>query len=154
MRKLFTIILLLAATFAASVGVCDNRLVFILCDPKTPVNVRISPDNRATVVGRLDFGDYAESDGKQKNGFVHVFAGDAGDGWIHSGYVVEDPPERVNARGSVTANGRVMSRNRIDGKRKQWLEVGDEVRVYALSEEWAVTSKGYIKTQYLEVWYE
>lgn len=82
MRKLIAIILLLTAISAASAGVCDNRLVFILCDPKTPVNVRISPDNRATVVGRLDFGDYAESDGKQKNGFVHVFAGDAGDGWM------------------------------------------------------------------------
>jgi hypothetical protein len=26
--------------------------------------------------------------------------------------------------------------------------------VYAISDEWAYTSKGYIRTKYLEVWYE
>jgi hypothetical protein len=68
--------------------------------------------------------------------------------------VVEDQPEKVTARASVAANGRVMSYRRIGGRRYHWLNVGDEVKVLALSDEWAVTNKGYVRTKYLEVWYE
>lgn len=154
MKRFIALIMLIAAIMAAFSGMCEDYRIFILCDPKTPVNVRISPKRGAKITGRFDFGDWVETDGKEKNGYVHVYAGDAGEGWICSGYVVDDQPEKVKAMASVAATGRVMSYKRIGGKRKYWLEVGDEVKVYAMSDEWAVTSKGYIRTKYLEVWYE
>ena len=81
--------------------------------------------------------------------------GETGEGWICSGYVVEDEPQKTErTRAVVAATGRVMSYRRIGGARNGWLNIGDELTVYALSEEWAVTNKGYIRTKYLEVWYE
>jgi len=47
-----------------------------------------------------------------------------------------------------------MARRNIRGKRTAWLAVCSEVRVYARSEEWAVTSRGFVRMEYLEVWYE
>lgn len=154
MKRFVALVLLIAAITAAFSGLCEDHRVFILCDPKTPVNVRIKPKMGTKITGRFDFGDWVETDGKEKNGFIHVYAGDAGEGWIHTGYVVEDQPEKVTARASVAANGRVMSYRRIGGRRYHWLNVGDEVKVLALSDEWAVTNKGYVRTKYLEVWYE
>lgn len=154
MKRFIALMLLLAVVMADSSAAFADSLIFILCDPKTPVNVRRSPGKGTKITGQLDFGDWVETDGEEKNGFIHVYAGDAGEGWIHSGYVVTDKPERVKARASVTATGRVKTYNRIGGKRSHWLDVGDEVKVLAMSEEWAVTNKGYIRTKYLEVWYE
>lgn len=154
MKKVITIIVLFAVILAAFSAALADSWVFILCDPKTPVNVRRSPKMGTKITGQLDFGDNVETDGEERNGFLHVYAGDAGEGWICSGYVVEDKPERVKARACIAATGRVKSYSRIGGKKRNWLDVGDEVKVYALSDEWAFTSKGYIRTKYLEVWYE
>lgn len=154
MKRFIALIMLIAAIMAAFSAAFADSLIFILCDPKTPVNVRRSPKMGTKITGQLDFGDCVETDGEEKNGFIHVYAGDAGEGWIHSGYVVSDQPEKVKARACIAATGRVMSYKRIGGKRRNWLEIGDEVKVIALSDEWAVTSKGYIRTKYLEVWYE
>lgn len=155
MRRLIALLLLIIAMAAAFNGLCEDSLVFILCDPKTPVNVRISPKTGATkITGRMDFGDWVETDGKKKNGFLHVYAGDAGEGWIHTGYIVEDQPQRVTARASISANGRVKGYHRIGSKKFRWLNIGDEVRVYGMSDDWAFTNKGYVRTKYLEVWYE
>lgn len=155
MKRAIALIILLTALFATSCGLCDDYPVFILCNPKTPVNVRMAPKKGTSIVGRLDFGDCVETDGVKRNGFLHVYAGDGGDGWIHAGYVVEDQPEKTErAYASVAASGRVLTYKRIGGKRNKWLNIGDELKVYALSEEWAVTNKGYVRTKYLEVWYE
>jgi hypothetical protein len=153
-KRAVAIIMLIAVIMAAFSTVLADSRVFILCDPETPVNVRIKPKMGTKITGQLDFGDWVETDGEEKNGFIHVYAGDAGEGWIHTGYVVDDQPQKVKARASVAATGRVKSYKRIGGKRRNWLEVGDEVKVIAMSEEWAFTSKGYIRTKYLEVWYE
>lgn len=148
------ILILLSACYLAG---AEDRTMYILCDPKTEnhVAIRRSPRKTAEETGRLECGDYVITDGKTKNGYLHVLGvTEYGEGWVFKGYVVDDPPviERCNA--SITASGRVMARRYIGGKRAGWLKVCDEVKVYAMSEEWSVTSRGYIRTKYLEVWHE
>lgn len=156
MKKLLSIILCLTVIIGVSTGLCDTYEVFVFCNPKTPVNVRRSPKKGAKETGRLDFGDSVMTDGKTRNGFLHVLdITEDGEGWIFAGYVVNDEPEVLdNAWAYIGATGRVISYRWIDGMKNGWVRVCEQVRVYAISDEWAYTSKGYIRTKYLEVWYE
>ena len=94
------------------------------------------------------------TDGKTRNGFLHIYGvTEYGEGWVHTGYVVDDAPIIETCYATVAATGRVKARRYIGGKRSSWVSVCTDVRVFARSEEWAVTSKGYIPMRYLEVWY-
>ena len=156
MKRVIAFIFCLTAIFAAFSALADEYRVFILCNPKTPVNVRRSPKKGDNISGRLEFGESVITDGMEKNGFLHIIGiTEDGEGWIFAGYTVEDQPVKLEgARASIAAPGRVMSYRWINGKQNGWLKMLEEVDVYAWSEEWAVTSKGYIRTKYLEVWYE
>lgn len=156
MKRATAIIVLITVVFALLSAFAEDRQVFILCDPETPVNVRRTPKKGAEVSGRLDFGDEVETDGLIRNGYLHVIGiTEDGEGWIFAGYVVDDPPVKLErAMATVASNGRVMAHRWIGGKRKCWLKVETDLRVYAISDEWAVTEKGYVRTEYLEVWYE
>lgn len=156
MKRTLTLILCLASIFACFTAIADEYKVFILCNPKTPVIVRKTPSKGASETGRLDFGDDVWTDGKKKNGYLHVIGiTEAGEGWVFAGNTITDQPEKLTrAWANVAATGRVMTYRWINGKRNGWVKIGSEVKVYAISEEWAVTSKGYIRTKYLEVWYE
>lgn len=156
MRRMIAVILCLAVIFGVLTAFADDYSVFILCNPKTPVNVRRSPKKGNNVSGRLDFGDSVMTDGEKRNGYLHVLGvTEDGEGWIFAGYVIEDEPEKMEqTRANVAASGRVMSYRWIDGKRNGWVKVGTDLRVLAISDEWAVTDRGYIRTEYLEVWHE
>ena len=156
MKRLISIILLLTLISGCLTALSEETWVFILCNPKTPVNIRKSPKNGGEKIGRLDFGDSVKTDGKKKNGFLHVVdITEEGQGWIFAGYVVKDQPVKCEkTRANIAATGRVMSYRWIGGRKNCWLHICDEVQVLAMSEEWAVTNKGYIRTKYLEVWYE
>ena len=156
MKRIFACIMLLSLIFACFTAFADEYEVFILCNPKTPVNVREKPKKGGAESGRLDFGDSVWTDGRKRNGYLHVIGiTEAGEGWIFAGYAIDDQPEKLTgARANVAATGRVMSYRWINGKRNGWVDVGTEVTVYAISDEWAVTNKGYIRMKYLEVWYE
>lgn len=155
MKKAVAIIILFAAILGVISASADGNMVFILCNPESHVNVRKTPENDGIEIGRLDFGDGVQTDGRIRNGFLHVTGiTEAGDGWIFTGYVVNDQPEKVNAWATVTASGRVMAYRWINGRKNGWVKVCTDIRVLAISEEWSVTSRGYIRTEYLEVWYE
>ena len=156
MKRTFAVILLLTLIIACFTAVADESRVFIFCNPETPVNVRRSPKTGAKISGRLDFGDEVITDGVIKNGFLHIYGiTEDGEGWIFAGYTVQDQPDKLDkAWANVAASGRVMSYRWVDGKKNKWVKVGTDIRVYAVCEEWAVTEKGYIRTEYLEVWYE
>ena len=66
---------------------------------------------------------------------------------------MDDPPVIEKCGATVAASGRVMSYSRIGGRKNGWVNVCTDVKVYARSDEWAVTSKGFIRMKYLEVWY-
>ena len=156
MKKLIATVLLLTALFACFTALADEYKVFILCNPKTPVIVRETPKKGAKETGRLDFGDEVWTDGRKRNGYLHVLGiTEAGDGWVFAGNTILDRPEKLEgARANIAATGRVMTYRWVNGKKNGWLQICDEVKVYAISEEWAVTNKGYIKMKYLEVWFE
>ena len=156
MKRFFACVTLLTLLFAYFTAVADEYRVFILCNPKTPVIVRETPKKGSAETGRLDFGDSVMTDGKKKNGYLHVIGiTEASNGWIFAGNTIQDQPEKVDgARANVAATGRVMTYRWVNGKRNRWIEVGTQVTVYAVSDEWAVTSKGYIRIKYLEIWYE
>lgn len=156
MKKIICIILCLAAFLTCFSAFGEEERVFILCNPKTSVNVRRTPKKGAEVTGRLEFGDWVDTDFKKKNGFLHVYGiTEDGEGWIFAGYVVEDEPVKLEkAWASIGANGRVRTYRWVNGRKNGWVKVCDQVKVYGMSAEWAVTDHGYIRTKYLEVWYE
>ena len=156
MKKLLAVIVVLTALFACFTAFADEYKVFILCNPKTPVIVRETPKKGAKETGRLDFGDDVWTDGRKKNGYLHVIGiTEAGEGWVFAGNTVKDRPEQLTgARANIAATGRVMSYRWVNGKKNGWLQICDEVKVYAISEEWAVTNKGYIRMKFLEVWFK
>ena len=112
----------------------------------------LRPSRKATEVGQLDPGDEVEIDGRTKDGFAHIVS--PIDGWVWAGNIVFSKPEKVERSAFVTANKRLAARRWGDGPQvdeKPWLICGSEVTVYWMSDEWAVTSRGYLKSEFLEV---
>lgn len=131
----------------------DEDVYFIICNPTAIVNVRRMPNTHSEIVGCKYFGDKVITDGKEKNGFVHItnlFSEDT-EGWVFKGLLVEDKPEAVEELAVIQADGRVAARKYANGKIKKWLQVGTEVKVYAISEVWCVTNYGYVKTEFIEI---
>ena len=143
--------LLLAVILLFSTAVAESR--WVLCSDY--VNIRRSPYKESMEVGRLDAGDEFETDGKIRNGFIRVLGvGEDDDGWIFAGYTSEDRPENVDGRYVCVAKVRAACRRWADGPRIKgktgWIYNGTNVRVYWMAGTWSVTSRGYIKTEWLE----
>lgn len=156
MHKAALIIMALLFLTICWMAGAEETTKYILCNPKQDnhVAIRRSPRKGAEETGRLQCGDYILTDGMKKNGYVHIIGmTEYGEGWVHKGYVVNDKPVIEQCNASIAATGRVMSFRRIGKEKNGYLDVGTDVKVYARSEEWAVTNKGYIRTKYLEVWY-
>lgn len=157
MHKLALIIILLLLVMICYFAGAEDETKYILCNPKptSHVAIRRSPKHKAEEIGRLDCGDWFITDGKTRNGYLHLIGlTEYGEGWVHMGYVVDDKPVIEKCNGTISASGRVKARKHINGTKNCWLAVGDDIRVFARSEEWAVTNKGFIRTEFLEVWYD
>ena len=103
----------------------------------------------------MECGWHAETEGKTKNGYLYIsMSNEDGYGWIYKGYVVYSEPVIITFETNIYAKGRVACWRSIGGTRRCWAKPGDVVVVYAVSEEWAVTNKGFIKTKYLGVNYD
>ena len=127
---------------------------WILCQPDSFVNARMNPKKKSIEIGRLECGDKIYTDGKVKNGFLHVYglSFEVGEGWVHKGYVVYDEPYKpVFQDTTVNANGRVKARKTINGQKRCWLKDGQSIKVYYVSNEWCVTNKGFVKTEYIDI---
>lgn len=123
---------------------------WILC--KDYVLIRMWPSKRATEVGQLDPCDEIEIDGKTKDGFAHIVA--PVDGWVWAGNIVFSEPEQIGSLAFVTAKTRLACRRWVDGPQvesRPWVINGSEVRVFYMCDEWAVTSRGYVRSEWLEV---
>lgn len=123
---------------------------WILC--KDYVMIRMWPSKRATEVGQLDPCDEIEIDGKTKDGFAHIVA--PVDGWVWAGNIVFSEPEQIGSLAFVTAKNRLACRRWVDGPQvesRPWVINGSEVRVFYMCDEWAVTSRGYVRSEWLEV---
>ena len=132
-----------------SIGIAEGK--YVLCMDR--VNIRMGASSRSDQVGWLEPGDIVYPDGRKRNGFIHceIPQIEAGEGWIHQGYLVEEKPERINCSGTVTGNGKVKARKYVDGKRTRWLKPGGELRVYWWTDEWCLTSCGYVRSEFIEL---
>ena len=153
-RWLFAILILVFLSLCYIAG-AEDKTVYILCDPAVTnhVNIRRSPRKDAEEIGRLDCGDSFVTDGKVKNGYMHVIGmTEYGEGWVNKGYVVTDKPVIEDCNATVAATGRVKTRWNVNGRKRGWLDVCTDIKIFAHSSEWAVTSEGYVQMKYLELW--
>lgn len=130
----------------------EGRNCWVLCMPDGYVNLREKPKRNGETFGAATCGSNMLTDEKVRNGFLHVYdlSAEEPEGWISVRYIVYDEPEQVMREMRINSQGRVACRKWIGGKITGWAKDGDAVEVYWMSEEWAVTNRGYIMTEFLE----
>lgn len=127
---------------------------WILCNPNSYVCVRAKPSGRGEIIGRFDAGDKIEVTDKKKNGFIKCInlSLEQEEGWICYGYVVYDEPYVPHFTETyIKSEGRVAARKTVNGDRRCWLKNNAKIKVYLASDEWCITNKGYIKTEFVEL---
>lgn len=114
--------------------------------------VREGPKKSWAATGELEPGTMVWTDGKVRNGYIHLvnLANESGDGWVKKVYLIDEEPYRMDREGTVISKGRLSARRTIGGERRAWLKPRSTVTVYWMTDEWCVTNKGYVMTKYLE----
>lgn len=149
MALLMTLLMIVAYMLMTRAYAEEEDTVWVVCNPESYVNIREQPRKTAHKAGFAYCGDDFRTDGKTKNGFIHVFAGtEMGDGWISKDFIVYCEPEKVDEVWQVESNGRVAVRSTVGGKRTMWVKPGDHIRVYYLADV-AVTNLGFVSAEYL-----
>lgn len=131
----------------------EGTTCYVFCDPDSFVTIRSEPKRKSVEVGGATFGSELKTDGKIRDGYLHVYelAAEEDDGWISTGYVVYDPPKVTSYKALVVSNGRLTARKSIGGKMKKMLRPMTEVKVFCESDEWCLTNYGYVMTEFLEL---
>ena len=129
---------------------------WVMCKPVEGnyVSIRRTPSRRSTEVGRLECGDWFETDSTDSDGWIRVYGiGEYGEGWIYCGYVVTEEPQMIGKQYRVASNGRVIIRKWMNGPKvdgKGYLVNGSTVQVFCIADGWAMTNRGYIMAEFLE----
>lgn len=136
-----------------SVSFADELITaYVLCQPNDYINVRMNPSRHSMIVGYAEVAYSFLTDMVTRNGFVKCYGiGEMGEGWIHKGYVVYDEPVEVNKNGYSISKAKLAARKCIGGKVRKWLHNLDGFKVYWMSDEWCVTSRGFVKTEFVEL---
>ena len=126
---------------------------WIMCKPGSYVTIREKPDKDSAEHGRLDCGDSFRTDGETKDGWISCCEGEGG--WVYQGYVVTEKPEKCGERYVCVAKRQVACRRWMGGPqlegRAAWMKHGEFCEVFLIADGWAVTSRGYIRAEWLEV---
>ena len=150
--RMFLLILLMVMATVSSQAESEQSEVWVLCQPDSFVNVRMFPKKGSPEIGRLELGDKAWTDGKRKNGYLHLVNGQFEcDGWISLGFVSETPVQTGKNRAKIASKGRVKARRSVNGTRRKWLKNDCLLWVFGYGEEWAVTSEGFVMTRFIEM---
>ena len=146
-------VIALAVMDAYQYAFADEDGYYVICDPGSYVNARNSPKKTSEVVGRLECGDYVRTDGKTRNGYVHIIdcSFEQPEAWVSVHYVVTDQPHIGEWHTVVMGEGRVAARRNVDGKRLRWLKPGTGITIYVLSKEWCITNRGFVRSAFLGV---
>ena len=153
-RLIATLVILLLAIIILSSMLDYARAedFYVLCRPGGEVNIRAKPKLNSRIVACASFGDRLTGD-KEQNGFVHVtgLAAEEDSGWIYKGLLVKDQPIVSKGTAQIMKADAVMCRKYADRSSKavKKYKAGENVKVLAISEEWCVTEKGYIMTEFL-----
>ena len=161
LRRSIAILLLAVVVFICAYGGMRRCMAareitcWALCKPGAQVMLRATPEKDGQIVGYLEAGDSFRTDAESRNGYIRAYGIGDGGGWVYCGFVVTDKPEMVNERYVCVAKNRAACRRwcdgpRIDG-RPGWIYNGTNVQVFYKSDEWCVTARGYIQTEWLEV---
>ena len=155
---ILAVILVAGIAIGASLCHADDEMItcWILCKPGSQVNVRRNPNGHSIIEGYLEVGDSVQTDGQTRNGYLRIYGiGEDGGGWVYCGYIVEEEPVEVYERYCCVAKSRVACRRWCNGPRIEgrtgWLHNGSDVQVFWMTSEWAITSRGYIASEWLEV---
>lgn len=148
MRK-YLVIFLMFLCVSVATAKADTRYVLV----RSELNVRGKASLGSEIHGRLFAGDRVNVARTYKDWcFLEDLPSEEGCGWVSSTYLVAEPVTQYDGNPAIiSANGRVAVRKTINGERTQWVHPGDTVSVYAMSETWSVTDRGYIKTEYLRL---
>lgn len=160
----FIAILLVAVVIGvaigAGIGAAEDQEItlYALCKPGSQVNVRRKPDIESKWLGYLDAGDSFQSDGEIRNGWIKCLdIGEDTEAWVFLGFVSTEKPEKIGERYVCVSNAKVICRRwqggpqvTVNGK-KQYLKNGQNVQVFCIADGWAVTNRGFVKAEYLEV---
>lgn len=132
----------------------DYQTLYVMCRPKSFVNVREFPKKKAKEVGRLECGDEVLTLNEKRGKFVKIYGPtfECGTCWVHRGYLTEEKPEIFEDGKTfvIRAKGRVAVRRYIRGARRVWIRPGKTVKVYAMTSEWVLTNRGYIQREFVE----
>ena len=150
---LIILVVYAAITILNSISFAEELTeMYVICQPGDYVNVRINPSKKSQAVGYIECGESFLTDGQKQNVFIHCYGiGEAGEGWIHCGYVVEDEPVKVNRMAFSISKAKLAARKFIGGIVRKWLKNLDKVMVYWMTDVWCVTNKGFVMTEYLEM---
>ena len=152
--KILTIPLFLSIFLNVIPAAADT--VWVLCQPDSFVYIRSAASKTSMTCGYMECGDSAETDDIKRNGYLHLshVSNEYGSGWISRQYIVYSKPIIIALQCTVSANGRVACWRSIGGQRRCWIKPGDTVKVLAVTREWCITNKGFIKTKCLDVDYD
>ena len=122
---------------------------WVMCQPDGEVRVRKKPSISSEEVARVYPMDEVVVD-KVKNGWSHVIIGcEAGEGW--NDHLTGSEPEFFpDGKIFIATRGKLAVRRSINGEIIKKIKKGTEVKVFYRSEDWSVTSIGYIKSEFLE----
>lgn len=145
-------VMLACLAFTGEAYAEDEGDRWVICQPDSFVFIRERPRKTAGESGRLELGDRVRTDGKKRDGYIHIIdaSTESGDGWVAARYLVGDPPVIETGKARNASGGRAAIRRYPGGKRTGWLKKGAEVTVYAWTAEWCVTSRGFIRSDCLE----
>ena len=149
------IALVIVATVALTVSLCKGEAlatVWAMCKPGSRVTVRMKPNKDSLETGYLECGDSFQTDGESVDGWIRCYGAGEG-GWVYCGYVVTEKPEKIGERYVCCAVRQVACRKWIGGPqvdKRPWLRNGQNVEVFCMADGWAVTSRGYIRSEWLE----
>ena len=151
MKRMIMLLMALILLCSAASAERIQEEIWVLCMPGSEVNVRERPKKTGQIFGGAMCGACMWTDNVKKNGYLHVLdlAAESDTGWISARYVVYDEPVEVNAVMEIRSDGRVACRRWINGKINSWIMNGDRLTVYWMSPSWAVTSRGYIRSEFL-----
>lgn len=128
---------------------------YVICKPKSEINARKRATVQSPVVATLYFGQKVESDGKEKNDFIHVvnLPAESTSGWVYKGLLSEYEPIESTGYAQIFGAEKVAARKYgcRESQVKKWLADGQTVKIYAISERWCVTEHGYVMTEFLTV---
>lgn len=158
MKRILKVLLSTAVALFILIGASSADEMYVLCRPNDYVNVREFPSTKGAQAGRLECGDSIDTDGitkkdKQGRTWVQVYGGFEGDAWICAMYLQDSPVVVCKCTGYVSSKGRVALRRSPNGKRIKWLKNGTELSILAMSDDWVLTTTGYVKREYLDVMY-